>query len=236
MIRGRHFDKGKEKALSIEKNNILLTKITDKVPAIIFINEVGKNGDFRSVRNIWTNKEGLDLTGYTQHEITQSGYRLFEEILHPDDLELLPMTIEMANNREKDQNYVLLLRLKAKDKKKYNWFYCRGRIIEHFPDGGPKIYLNIALEITDQMHTENQLTAALKEISKLKNELRFKSLTKREKEVLACIANGLTDKEISKKLSISVATAKTHRNNLIKKLKLKNTASLAVFATECGLN
>jgi DNA-binding CsgD family transcriptional regulator len=85
------------------------------------------------------------------------------------------------------------------------------------------------------MHTENQLVIALNEINRLRNKMRCQSLTKREKEVLACIAKGLTDQEISEKLFISFATAKTHRNKIIRKLKVKNSACLAAFAMECGL-
>jgi len=86
------------------------------------------------------------------------------------------------------------------------------------------------------MHTKNQLTEALKEIGRLQHDLQCRSLTKREREVLCCISRGLTNKQISAKLFISESTAKTHRNNIIKKLKIKNSAALAALAGECGMN
>ena len=57
-------------------------------------------------------------------------------------------------------------------------------------------------------------------------------LTKREKEILKLISQGLTAKEISEKLFISPRTVDTHRTNLMRKLNLKNTAGLVRFAIE----
>lgn len=50
--------------------------------------------------------------------------------------------------------------------------------------------------------------------------------SKRELEVLSMVADGFTTKEISSKLFISNRTVDTHRNNLMKKLKVQNTAEL----------
>ena len=60
-------------------------------------------------------------------------------------------------------------------------------------------------------------------------------LTRREKEVLGLIAEGMTNNEIAKKLFISVSTVDTHRKNLLAKLEAKNTASLVHIATQMQL-
>lgn len=51
-------------------------------------------------------------------------------------------------------------------------------------------------------------------------------LTRREKEVLTEIAREKTNFEISKELFISIKTVETHRNNLLQKFRVKNTAGL----------
>lgn len=51
-------------------------------------------------------------------------------------------------------------------------------------------------------------------------------LSDREKEVLECIAGGLTTQEIAEQLFISKNTVETHRKNLLYKLQAKNTAEL----------
>jgi len=56
-----------------------------------------------------------------------------------------------------------------------------------------------------------------------------------EKELLKCIAQGLTNKEIAKDLKMSPATIETYRIRLIKKLGVANTASLMAYAFRNGL-
>jgi DNA-binding NarL/FixJ family response regulator len=60
-------------------------------------------------------------------------------------------------------------------------------------------------------------------------------ITRREKEVLELIAEGLTNIEIAEKLFISVATVDTHRKNLLIKFQTKNTASLVRTAMQMQL-
>ena len=54
----------------------------------------------------------------------------------------------------------------------------------------------------------------------------IEKLSDREKEVLECIATGLTTHEIADQLFISKNTVETHRKNLLYKLKARNTAEL----------
>ena len=60
----------------------------------------------------------------------------------------------------------------------------------------------------------------------------FPPLTRREKEILTHIAEGLTNSQIAEKLFISTDTVDTHRKNLHAKLNVKNTAMLIRFAVE----
>lgn len=59
-------------------------------------------------------------------------------------------------------------------------------------------------------------------------------LTKREKEVLKLIANGLTTPKISDNLHIAPTTVETHRRNLIEKTGVSNTKGLVRFAIKNG--
>lgn len=57
-------------------------------------------------------------------------------------------------------------------------------------------------------------------------------ITKREKEVLVLISEGLTNTAIAEKLFISVTTVDTHRKNLLTKFQAKNTATLIKWASQ----
>ncbi|HEY4784629.1 MAG TPA: LuxR C-terminal-related transcriptional regulator [Bacteroidales bacterium] len=59
-------------------------------------------------------------------------------------------------------------------------------------------------------------------------------LSQREKEVLQLIATGMISKQIADKLFISVNTVNTHRQNIIEKLNVSNTAEAIRYASELG--
>jgi DNA-binding NarL/FixJ family response regulator len=60
-------------------------------------------------------------------------------------------------------------------------------------------------------------------------------LTDREREVLALVAEGLSNDEIATRLVISPATAKTHVSRTMIKLGARDRAQLVVYAYEAGL-
>jgi len=60
-------------------------------------------------------------------------------------------------------------------------------------------------------------------------------ITRREKEVLSLIAEGLTNAAIAEKLFISIPTVNTHRKSLLEKFDVKNTAMLIGKATKLAL-
>jgi len=63
---------------------------------------------------------------------------------------------------------------------------------------------------------------------------RPESLTSREQEILELIWAGFKNKEIGAKLKISVKTVEAHRANMMKKLRVSNTAQLLKNAIQSG--
>lgn len=61
------------------------------------------------------------------------------------------------------------------------------------------------------------------------------NLSKRELDVAKLIKEGMSSKEIALQLGISLKTVEVHRYNILKKLHLKNTASLVNFINTTGI-
>lgn len=77
--------------------------------------------------------------------------------------------------------------------------------------------------LSDQMLSEEDTGAGLNQLSE------------REIEVINQIRDGLSSKEIADRLAISIKTVEVHRHNILKKLKVKNTASLINYINSSGL-
>lgn len=61
-------------------------------------------------------------------------------------------------------------------------------------------------------------------------------LTRREREILQLISDGMTNKAIARKLDISESTVKVHVKYLLKKMNLKSRLEAAVWALQNGLH
>jgi DNA-binding NarL/FixJ family response regulator len=81
-----------------------------------------------------------------------------------------------------------------------------------------------------------RLSAAVRgELEREQRSSELSSLTGRERDVLQGIARGWTNKEIAAELGISHRTVETHRESLMRKLRIRTVAGLTKFALDTGL-
>jgi DNA-binding NarL/FixJ family response regulator len=101
--------------------------------------------------------------------------------------------------------------------------------------GKEKLFLAIETVMTNNRFFDNRAMDSF--INSFRTEAGGQEIkiTKREMEVLKCIAQEQTTNEISEKLFISTYTVETHRKNLLSKLQAKNTAGLVKYAIKIGL-
>ncbi|MBO6059518.1 MAG: helix-turn-helix transcriptional regulator, partial [Bacteroidaceae bacterium] len=55
-------------------------------------------------------------------------------------------------------------------------------------------------------------------------------ISEREKEIIVCLVQGMSNKEVAAKLFISVNTVITHRRNITRKLQIHSLAGLTIYA------
>lgn len=79
--------------------------------------------------------------------------------------------------------------------------------------------------------SRENLKLGLREIP---SQVRLSQLTKREREVLLCIAKGYSNRATGHELSISPRTVEIHRANMMNKLGFKNSTEAVRFAIKSG--
>ncbi len=81
----------------------------------------------------------------------------------------------------------------------------------------------------------SRLSSAIRDGSPRRAATPLDVLTSREREVLALVATGLTNKEVAARLGISHRTVESHREHLVKKLGVQSVAELTKLALKSGL-
>lgn len=100
---------------------------------------------------------------------------------------------------------------------------------------------DLQLEVQDTVRTDSAAYGKVQDYEKLKQPLpkeetspSLDALTRREQEVLALIAQGLSNKEIAVQLVITEKTVKTHVSHLLDKLGLADRTQAAIHAVKNG--
>ena len=63
----------------------------------------------------------------------------------------------------------------------------------------------------------------------------LEALSQREREIIACVVKGMTNKETADALCLSIHTVITHRRNIARKLQIHSPAGLTIYAIVNGL-
>ena len=92
-------------------------------------------------------------------------------------------------------------------------------------------YFKETIELTDnKQKVVNKLLNILNNNDDSSSQNESVELSNREEDVLVCVAKGMTNKDISEVLNISVHTVITHRKNIVKKTGIKSVSGLTVYA------
>ena len=101
--------------------------------------------------------------------------------------------------------------------------------LRHVANGGKYMSVEISMSLLEKV-SSGELFGEKRRFVTAKIEV-----SDREMEVLALIADGFTNIEIADKIFLSKRTVEGHRQSLIEKTQVKNTAELVKFAFQSGL-
>ncbi|WJS94013.1 helix-turn-helix transcriptional regulator [Flavobacterium johnsoniae] len=144
--------------------------------------------------------------------------------------------------KEEYSNYSTLSRLRMKDYvEKSTYINHRTIYLKTFSNGSISLALCLYMPSTDLQFRKgidgkifNIQTGEVIEAEKYKNKAEA-ILSKREIEVLNSVAKGNKSEQIAAEMHISVYTVRRHRQNIIEKLKVTNTAEAVQTAYVMGL-
>ena len=187
------------------------------------------------IRSLLQNEEGIEWAG---HATNAASCLAFLQQQLPD---VILMDINLP-----DKNGIDLCK---EVKEKYPSVFILGLSTFNQQSFIQKMMNNGASGYVLKNATQEELMEAIETVSKGKTYLsdevasslrkevlsEIPVVTRREKEVLLLIADGLTNAEIAKQLFLSTTTVDTHRKNLLAKFDVKNTASLIKKAAQLQL-
>ncbi|HEX2982584.1 MAG TPA: helix-turn-helix transcriptional regulator [Ignavibacteriales bacterium] len=201
--------------------------------------------DLYKREHIYLSSKFESVHGYNLEEAYKEGNEYFDSRVHPDDMidrlragnYFLKMAYDIGPVKMMD--YKLLTEYRMLSRNGYI------RVVEQFKaletDKRGNIWLAFCLM---DIAPVNDITspAKFRLINYRTGDLYYfppieekPDLSTREQEVLKLISQGLISKQIADSLYISVHTVNTHRQRIIEKLNVSNTAEAVKFAYDIGL-
>ncbi len=194
------------------KNQNSIKDMGDLFPGMVQINRKS------DLKLLYMNEEGQKLTGISPVALENKWDSNVIKHGHPGNLELIWSHIRKFGERDDSEEILTYFQyLRKEPGEEYRWFLSMKKIFNE------KYNYTLAIPLSRMDHLANALKPyAEANFLITKNYQYFESLSKREKEVLKMVCNGLSTKEISDKLFISTHTFITHRKIIKNKLHTKS--------------
>jgi DNA-binding CsgD family transcriptional regulator len=186
---------------------------------------------------IFTSKTAVEL-GVNFKENPSVIHSIWEEEIlkkiHPDDKikkyvhEMRFFKLLEAMEPEERSGFSVVSKMRIKDKDRI-YKFIQHRMFYFYSPYNNKLRFalclyNIAVDQSQLLSSEFLIINAVKGEVLVEDKLNYKNiLSQRELEVLKFVGEGFTSKEIADFLSISINTVSRHRQNILEKLKVKNS-------------
>jgi len=133
-------------SIELDESRNFLASVADTTPDLLYVY------DLEEKRNIYINRELINLFGYTPQQIHEMGGRVMEIIMHPDDLEAVFRHHEVLRTVG-DEVLELDYRMKEADGS-WRWLRSRDKAYLRNEDGTVKQIIGVASDITARKAAE----------------------------------------------------------------------------------
>jgi len=231
---------GIEKILNVQQFGLNI--LSHSVPMIYLL-------DYTTGKYLFVSTDCQVHLNFCKSKLMDGGINFVMERYHPDDMKLfneqifkdrLKVLQEIPPSQHKDHIFSLSYRVKT-DKAVYTHILQRNSFIKSDVKGNPLISMGVITNI-NHFKTENPVIHLVEKVDPITGNVEAvqkntyylreedKIFSKREKEILPWLAEGLTSKQIADKLFISEHTVINHKRNMHQKSNTQNSAALISFA------
>jgi DNA-binding NarL/FixJ family response regulator len=194
------------------------------------------------IRALLNTIEGVEVVGEAGNG--PDALRLVAELT--PDIVLMDVTMpglngfEVLEQSKKQFPNIRIIILTVHDAGEYAIQALRAGAAGFLPKSAASNELQLAIEVVSRGETYVSGEVSRKTLLQLSQGLTGRtgpmaSLTPRQREILTLIAEGLSTKDISRRLNISVKTVESHRAQLMERLDIHDVASLVRYAIKMGL-
>ncbi|ANI90242.1 hypothetical protein A9P82_13645 [Arachidicoccus ginsenosidimutans] len=207
--------------------------------------------DYRKREYILYSDAVRQIAGYHPRDFLDSGLEMLLYVYQKDDFKIYNEKIFSRNceflrsiPQSEHENYLFSYTFRISDAKgKHQQIWQRGSYITSPETGLPLYSLGICLNLT-AVKTDTRMVHTIEKMNRnspanLMMETNYffpneedKLFSKREKEVLLYMADGLSTKQIADKMRVADTTVITYRKKMMEKSNTKNTAALIAYSTQ----
>lgn len=214
--------------------------------------------DFTKRKYLYVDESCFDLTGYTASYFLETGLEDYLKLWHPSDFgimnkKVIPDNLEFLKTLPAEKYGSIVFSYNYRTRNSEGNFVSVLQRFSYIPSNIPGIPFGIIGVVFDITHFKNEqsivhtIEETLRYNDGIVNKLIFKKthpvydipicqlMSKRELEVLAFMAKGLSSKQIAYKLRLSANTINNHRKKMLKKVNCKTSSELINHAVKHGL-
>lgn len=205
--------------------------IENDIPGVIIIHNLPADSI------VYLSERGRKILYVTLEEIRLPHFDYHDRFFNPEDVpNYAPKIFGMVQRNADDEIITFFQQVRGMKTEPWRWYSSSMKILMRDKENKPLLAVTIAVPIDEKHHITPKIERLIEENKFLReNQALFSSLSKREKEVLRCLALGHNSQEIADELFISEATVKTHRRNIRNKLRADSTLYLVKFAQAFNL-
>lgn len=138
----------KRAELELRESQHFITSVLDTTPDIVYIYDLNER------KNVYANHEIVDVLGYSPEAIAGLGDKLFEQLIHPDDL---ANVVEHHRKVAASQDGYEELDYRMRDSQgKWRWLHSRDKVFARDSHGRVKQIVGVASDITERKRADEE--------------------------------------------------------------------------------